>query len=157
MRSLPLLILLVLTAPACGPTGPDDHAALRAHHETILAAHRTGDVDRWIGLEADTVITANAGTITFPDRAARRAARAAYLERTAFTTYADLRPPIVEVSADGTLGWVLATVEVEGTTVDAEGGPRPLAAVWAWIELYRKVDGRWQLVGNLSNRRPVTG
>jgi len=33
-------------------------------------------------------------------------------------------------------------------------GTVPVEFVSAWIELYRKVDGRWMRTGNVSNFRP---
>jgi hypothetical protein len=44
-------------------------------------------------------------------------------------------------------------VEVAGTQIMPDSTTAPVQAVWAWIELYRKVDGQWKLVGNVSNRQ----
>lgn len=126
---------------------------LRALHERVLEAHRAGDVNAWMAIEADPYVSANGGRITFPDAAQRRAAREPYLRSTTFTAYRDLRPPIVRISADGSLGWVIAEVEVRGTQV-SDGAETPVEAVWAWIELYEKQAGQWRIVGNVSNRRP---
>jgi hypothetical protein len=59
--------------------------------------------------------------------------------------------PIVSVSADGTLGWVVVQVRARGVQGDAK---EPLAFVSAWIELYEKRKGRWVRVGNVSNFKP---
>ena len=127
-------------------------AELRTLHERVLEAHRTGDVDSWMTLEADEYVSANGGVITFPTAADRRAAREAYLSSTTFTVYRDLRPPVVRLSADATLGWLIAEVELRGTQV-SDSGQTPVVAIWAWIELYEKDSGTWRLVGNVSNRR----
>ena len=65
-----------------------------------------------------------------------------------------MRAPVVRVSEDGTLGWLIAEVEVRGTQVAEDGASTPIESVWAWIELYQKMNGEWSLVGNVSNRRP---
>lgn len=131
-----------------------EEARLLALHEVVLEAHRTGDIDAWLDLEADEYVSANGGTVSFPTKAERVAARAPYLASTTFHTYQDIRPPVVQVSADGTLGWLIAEVEVRGTQVTEDGSSAEIEAVWAWIELYRKEAGEWKLVGNVSNRRP---
>jgi len=155
---LPLALAVTVISLASGCTArPDleaEAARLRTLHELVLEAHRTGDVDSWMAVEADPYISANGGAITFPSAAERRAAREPYLEATTFTVYRDLQPPVVRVSADGTLGWVVAEVEIRGTRVSDDGAELSVDAIWAWIELYEKHEGVWRLVGNVSNRRP---
>ena len=159
MRRYRLLTLLAIAAIANSgcvtvETGDDDIAALTALHTSVLEAHRRGDVDAWLAQEADTVVSANRGQISFSSADERRARREPYLNATTFDVYRDLRPPIVKVSDDGTLGWVIAEVEMKGSSVSDDGEPVPFEAIWAWIELYEKQDGAWKAVGNVSNRRP---
>ena len=152
----PALALVALAASSCaGAPRPDpaDEAALRALHETVLAAHRSGDVEAWMAIEAADPIVARNGSLASPAPEERRAQRAAYLAATRFSVYRDRRAPIVRVSRDGTLGWVLAEVEIRGTRIEA-GVASPVEADYAWIELYEKRDGRWLAVGNVSNRKP---
>ena len=80
--------------------------------------------------------------------------REPYLASTSFRTYRDLRSPVIRVSDDGSLGWLIAEVEVQGTQIGEEGVETPVDAVWAWIELYQRDGEDWRLVGNVSNRRP---
>ena len=128
---------------------PDESELIRLHSE-LIRAHVEGRVDVWMSLESDPFVSVNGGRVTFPDASERREGRAAYLETTKFETYRDIRAPIARMSDDGTLGWLIAEVEIEGTT----GSSRtPFRDIWAWIELYEKVDDGWRLVGNASNRR----
>jgi len=167
------LTALTLSAPAlvaCGggrveqaapksPPAPSDRAAdvaaLLAIHQTVLTAHLEGKVEPWMATEADRIVQANNGVISHPEKSARAAGRAGYLARTRFTVYRDLREPIVTVSADGTLGWLLAEVEMQGMQRGDDGIETPVDATWAWIELYEKQEGAWRGVGNVSNRRPA--
>ncbi len=61
-----------------------------------------------------------------------------YLGSTRFTEYEDLRPPIVKVSADGTLGWVMVQLRARGVHTDEGGAEKPLEFVCAWISLVRE-------------------
>lgn len=151
-----LLAALILGVAGCASAedGSADEEALLAKHEFVLEAHRTGDVPGWMASEADTVISANRGTITFSAAAERRAMRERYLGSTTFSMYRDLRPPIVKVSDDGTLGWVIAEVEIRGVQTGDDGTETPVDSIWAWIELYEKRDGEWKAIGNVSNMRP---
>jgi reactive intermediate/imine deaminase len=142
-----------------------DEADLRALHATIMESHRAGTVDPWMAIEAPDYITARNGRLTSPTLAERRSARADYLASTRFSVYRDRREPIVAISDDGTRGWLFAEVEIRGVRREAEdaaggtlGGAdapgAPVAADYAWVELYEKRDGRWILVGNVSNQGP---
>lgn len=57
------------------------------------------------------------------------------------------------MSSDGSLGWLIAEVEIAGTLPGAGGGRVEFQDVWARVELYERGADGWQLVGNVSNRR----
>ncbi len=156
-QSIPILVLLSMLVCSGCSTGIDrgvEVAALEAIHESILEAHRVGDADSWMATEADTVVSANSGEVSFSSATERHAMRDRYLSSTTFSVYRDLRPPIVMVSEDGTLGWVIAEVEIKGMRSSEGKAEAPVEGVWAWIELYEKQGGVWKGVGNVSNRRP---
>jgi len=77
------------------------------------------------------------------------------LARTDYAVYDDMIRPIVRVSSDGTLAWVVVQVAASGDGLDEQGAAAaPLEFVSAWVELYEKVDGSWRMNGNVSNFRP---
>jgi hypothetical protein len=153
-----LLLLAPLFATSCASSrdaGRDaDLRALLALHEDVLQAHRDSDVERLLAGAIDPFVMANRGAITHPTVDERRARLGAYLARTRFTLYRDQVPPVARVSADGSMGWVIAQVEARGEQRSDDGTTVPLEFVSAWIELYEKRDGRWVAVGNLSNFKP---
>lgn len=126
---------------------------LRALHAAVLDAHRTGDVEAWMAVESADYVSVNGGRVSHPDSVSRHAARSAYLSSSTFSIYEDVREPIVHVSADGSLGWVIAEVEVRGESSRPGEEPISFHDVYAWIELYERRDGRWKMIGNASNRR----
>ncbi len=134
------------------PGSSDNEAALLRLHEEVLEGHRARDA-RWLSSEGEEYVVANRGEISTPSLAERTERFADYLGKTRFDSYRDLRPPVVRVSADGSLGWVIAVVGAEGTQVK-DGGTEPLSFVSAWIELYARTGGTWRRVGNVSNFRP---
>lgn len=145
----------VLCLAACAQEPLAEHEArLLAMHEAVLEAHRANDVAAWMALEGEDYVSANGGTISFPTAAEREAMRAPYLASASFEVYRDLRAPVVRISDDATLGWVIVEVEVRGTQRAEDGTTVPVDAIWAWIELYERVGGAWRMTGNVSNRRP---
>jgi len=137
--------------PAAAAPAISDEESLRALHAKVLRAHRESNVDLLLEGAADDFIQANRGEIRRPTLEERRARFAGYLGRTTFEVYRDLAEPIVKVSRDGTLGWVIAQVEGRGVQATEAGAKEPVEFVSAWIELYEKRGGRWVSIGNLSN------
>lgn len=128
-----------------------DRQALLALHEKVMAAHRASDVEMLLADETADYVVASRGEVTRPSVQERRERLGPYLGRTRFSEYRDLVPPSVEVSADGTLGWVVVQVTGKGMQTASDGSSQPLEFTSAWIELYRKVDGVWKRTGNVSN------
>ena len=83
--------------------------------------------------------------------AGTRAHLGPYLAATTFHEYRDLIEPVVAVSEDATLGWVIAQVYARGIQRQEDGTREPLEFTCAWIELYARREGRWLRVGNVSN------
>jgi hypothetical protein len=119
-----------------------------------MQAHRESNVDLLLRSEAPDTVSANRGEITQPTLDARRARFEQYLGSTRFAEYVDLVPPIVRVSDDGSLGWVIVQVRGAGVQTRQDGSSQPVAFESAWIELYERRDGTWYRVGNVSNFRP---
>lgn len=147
----------VLAAPSASASASAAASAdlqqLLALHDNVLRGHLTGNADLALGTDEGEFIQANRGAVARSDRAARKAQLAAYLKKTRFTAYRDQVPPIAKVSADGTLGWVVAQVEARGEQTGPDGTAEPLEFVSAWVELYEKRNGRWVATGNVSTFR----
>jgi hypothetical protein len=131
-----------------------DSRRLEALHGKVMAAHRRSDVEMLLGDEAEDYVVASRGEVTHPGLDERRARLGAYLESTKFEEYRDVIDPIVRVSPDGLLGWVVVQVKARGVQTGAAGEKAPIAFVSAWIELYENRNGRWYRVGNVSNFKP---
>lgn len=132
----------------------DPRAELLALHEEVMRAHRESNADLLLRAEAPDSVSANRGQVTQPTLDARRARFQQYLGTTRFAEYIDLVPPIVRVSEDGSLGWVIVQVRAAGVQTTQDGASQPLAFESAWVELYERRGGRWYRVGNVSNFKP---
>lgn len=124
---------------------------LLALHQTALEAHLKSDVELLLKDETDDYVLANRGEITHPTKETRRRRLGSYFKTTNFQTYRDEIPPVVSISKDETLGWVIAQVYAQGEQTTSDGQVNPIQFVSAWIELYEKRDGRWLRTGNVSN------
>ena len=133
---------------AAVPVDREDYRTeLLAVHEAFLEAHRQNDWGYFRDFADNTVYGLRDGAITTqtPDQMGDRFA--GYLSAAQFTRYEDLTTPVVFVSDDGTLGWVMAQVRIEGSL-----GEGRLDSTWSWVTLLKRVDGAWKLVGSASTR-----
>ena len=144
--------LLAMAILSCGSN--KDEEQLLALHEEGLRAHRESDIDLLLRAEEDDYVISSAGAISHPDLKSRREGLGPYLKSSRFSVYRDQVPPVVKVSDDGTLGWVVAQIEAKGEQTQPDGTVEPLEFVSSWIELYEKRNGRWLRVGNVSNFKP---
>jgi len=148
------LVAAAAALSACaGRDASDQVPAIEEIHARILTAHRDRDAAAWTALEADTVTVANRGEVFLSGREERLAQRTRYLGATRFSVYRDIAPPIVRVSEDGSMAWLMANVEVIAHP-DTAGAVDSTHTIWAWIELYERREDRWLMVGNVSNERP---
>lgn len=146
--------LLLLGAAPPAPYREADREALLAHHEASLLAHRENNPEWFIQDRAAEYILVNRGEILRPTSEQTLAKFKDYLDRTHFTEYRDLVPSVVRISEDGTMGWIAVQVKVAGVQTQPDGTEEAIDAVWAWVSMYEKHEGRWINTGNASNRRP---
>lgn len=141
--------LFAVLAPVAACDVASAENELRALHASVIARHLDDDVDAWMAMENESVIVGSRGALTIsgPERAARRRA---YLGSTHFDVYRDMVEPIVRVSDDCSLGWVMVQVEASGA--QRQGNVlQPFEFQSSWIELYERRDGAWRGIGNVSN------
>jgi hypothetical protein len=146
--------LIKSITPSNSSPPPDPRVELLALHEEVMRAHRESNADLLLRSDAAEYVSANRGQITQPTIEERRERLRQYLGKTRFTEYIDLVAPVVRVSNDGSLGWVIVQVRGAGAQTTQDGDSQPLAFESAWIELYERRGGRWYRVGNASNFKP---
>ena len=152
MRQLSLLVLLGLGG--CGPR-PDlaaDRAALLRLHDQARIAHLERRVD--LMEFPDSLLEIARGTVRVRSAAENRARFQAYFDRSTFAEWADLAPPVIRISPDGRMAYVVVLKRVRLTATDSAGVARPEHTVYAWIEVYEKRGGAWTLAVVASTDRP---
>jgi hypothetical protein len=120
-------------------------------HQKALDAHLKSNIAMLLEDESDEYVVVSDGEVSHPSKKEREAFLGPYLRATRFETYKDLIPPIVQISADERLGWVIAQISAKGVQKKADGSDGNLEFVCAWIELYENKEGRWMRIGNVSN------
>lgn len=123
-------------------------------HEALLASHLQNSAEGVLADEADEIVVVTRGEVLFATKKDRTRQFADYLACSKFEQYRDLITPIVRVSEDGTMAWLIAQVQIVGVQTVGDDERVPIESTWAWIELYEKRDGRWVRVGEVSSIKP---
>jgi hypothetical protein len=155
-RVLGAAATLVFTA-ACGAVDLEaERQALLAQHEVDKQAHLDGLVEPIMASIGDELITVYDGRVATEGRDEIETFFSGYLAGARYSEYADIDPPIVRVSRDGTTAWMIVRQRIRRTEPDSAGTTRERAFIYAGIMTYEKRDGRWTKVANVSTfERPA--
>jgi hypothetical protein len=115
-----------------------ERTALLELHASVRRAHFETDAEAVVAHDADEWINVRDATITQRHRDEMAAFFRGYFAGATYNEWDDVVPPIVSVSDDGTLAWMIVHVRVRRTADDVE-----LRFTYAGIETYEKRDGRW--------------
>ena len=132
----------------------EEQKLLRLHRE-IMDGHYFENMEVANRATADSLVIVSAGEVYHISGIQSNETLNKRMTGRDHVRYDDLIRPIIRISEDGTLGWVIVQVQAEGVRYDASGAVNgPLEFTSAWIELYEKVDGEWKMTGNVSNFQP---
>jgi ketosteroid isomerase-like protein len=146
-----VLLGLICAAPARPTSEPESaKAGLLALHQADRRAHFAHDVDALLSVLPPEFIYVRDGKIQMQTKEAIRKRFTEYFQGAEFTAWDDLEPPIVRVSPDGLMGWMIVRVKISYNKTDAAGKKTSEEAVCAWMSTYEKVEGKWVHVANVS-------
>ena len=149
------------SAPAHSPAAnreADESASAKAEllavHQAARRAHFNRDIDFIVSGMGTEFTTVHEGTIRVMSREDVRKQFTEYFRGTEFSAWDDLEPPIIQISPDGKMGWMIARVRIAYTKTDAGGATSKEDTVMAWMSAYEKRDGKWLLVANATTSKP---
>lgn len=129
--------------------GAEAAAGLRAAHETARRAHLEGNAKLMAPGTADEVVIVSNGDLRLVPRQQLIDFFRGYFARVKYLEWSDSEPPVIRVSADGSLGWMGVKVRaryVERAKPDA--GEKAFKS--SWIATYERVGCEWKMTGNAS-------
>ena len=149
-----LCLLALLGIAACGPR-PDldaDRAVLLRLHDQARIAH----LEKRVSLMAfpDSLLEIAKGAVRVRSAAENQARFQAYFDRSTIEEWADLAPPVIRISPDGQMAYVVVQKSVRLIAPDSSGVVRPEHTIYAWLEVYEKRSGQWTLTVVVSTDRP---
>jgi len=118
------------------------------------AAHFNRDARIIFAEFADEFVSVGGGKVRKPsgDEGFKRLQN--YFNNSTFIEWDDITPPIIKVSDDATLGYVIVHKRVRLLAKNADGKEEEETEIFAWIATYRKIKGDWKLTAVASTNTP---
>lgn len=138
----------VMTSPQ---QSEDVNELLRGHYRG-RAAHFGRDAAAIYTDFADEFFNLGNGQISLGDRDAGRKRMQAYFDASTFIEWDDITPPVIRVSDDGSMAFVLVHKRVR--LLDKNDGGKEKIEVFAWTTTLRKIAGKWKMTSVTSTRTP---
>ncbi|HEV3470520.1 MAG TPA: nuclear transport factor 2 family protein [Pyrinomonadaceae bacterium] len=160
MKSPTLLLLFVVCAGvAHAQTRPPvdlekEKAELLRLHREAREAHFKTDPARLQEGSAEEFVYVRDGRIGRVSRADQVKRYEGYFKGAKYFEWDDVEEPIVSVSQDGSMAWMITRIRVRRTQKDAAGKEQEEKFVYAGIMTYEKRDGKWIRVANVSTFEP---
>jgi hypothetical protein len=117
-------------------------------------AHFNRDASIIFSQFADEYFSVGNGRLTAPDREAGRKRMQSYLDASTFLEWDDITPPVIRVSDDGSMAFVLVHKKVRLRAKGSDGKEREETEAYAWSTILRRIGGAWKVASVASTRTP---
>ena len=118
-------------------------AELLSLHKEERRAHFEHDVNFLLAHVAPQLLDVREGQVNRMSREDVRAKFVEYFKTAHFSAWDDVEPPIVRVSSDGNMAWMIVRVRIAYTETDTSGKTIHQNTVGAWMSSYEKQNGEW--------------
>src|SRR3954466_3940565 len=153
MKAFALLLFIACAASASADPSADlekEKAELLRIHKSDREAHFMTDVDRLLENSPEVFISVGRGEINRSSKEDAHKMFTGYFKDAKYYEWDDLEEPIVRVSNDASMAWMITRYKVRRVQKQADGTEKEQKFVYAGIMTYEKRNGRWIRVANVS-------
>ena len=122
---------------------------LEVHH-TDRKAHFQTDTSLILRHAADEFIAVSNGKVSKSSREEVKQFFEGYFKNAKYSEWDDLEPPIIKISNDASMAWMIVRIKVSRTQGTQGGTQKDISFVYAGIMTYEKKNGKWVRVANVS-------
>ncbi len=115
-------------------------------HRAERRAHFDHDIEALLSTLGPSLIDVREGQITRMSREDVRRRFTEYFHMAKFSSWDDLEPPIIRVSPDGQMAWMIVRVRIVYTQTETSGKQTAQHTTGAWMAGYEKRAGKWLMV-----------
>src|SRR5437763_9230888 len=154
MKRLTVILLLLACATSASAERSTDlekeKTELLRIHQSDREAHFKTDVDALLANSPEEFISVGRGKINRSSKEDARKMFTGYFRDAKYYEWDDVEEPIIRISNDATMAWMITRTRVRRVQKKADGPEQEEKFVYAGIMTYEKRDGRWVRVANVS-------
>ena len=143
MRIRLLALCLVFSTLAFAASPIADRDALLKLHTLDRDGHLKGDADLITAPLGPTITEVAGGHVNTINRDSAKQKFADYLRTVKYTAWDDTKEPVIKISSDGKMAWMLVEIKVEVAPVDKPEGKQTFMN--SAIQTYEKGPNGWQM------------
>lgn len=150
LTALPLFIILFYSCNR-KPDLETETKKLMALHKEQQDAHLNKDAKQFVSQFAENMLSVNRGKIsaTSTDSALKRIRN--YFGKVEFKKWEDIKPPVIEFSADASMAYMVVDKLVVLTYMNEENKSMEETTHFAWVSVFKKqANGEWKIICNIS-------
>lgn len=130
-----------------------DTAELLRLHEQQKTAHLTYNAELFIEMFAENLTQLQRGNAVTRTRGENLARFKNYFSTFKFQEWEDIKPPLIKISKDGTMATIAVQKSVKGTYKNDKGEDESDHTIFAWLEVWEKIDGTWKVTTVASTEK----
>lgn len=119
-------------------------------HAKMRQAHLELDAELMVSTFADQVFRVASGVVSQNSKEEYRQNYKDYFSSSTYHKMDDLEPPIVRISKDASMAWMIVRTQVRFTYQDKTGKEVEQAFIYAGIVTYDKQNGKWLRTANAA-------
>ena len=123
-----------------------EKARLLQLHRAAMQAHLEKDAGTWLAPYGSEWYDVRATGIRLLTKEEELPAIEEYLRRTHFADIREITPPIIHLSTDASMAWMIAEIRVQATQEVAHEEERDHSLRATWVAIYEKHEGEWAQV-----------
>lgn len=116
-------------------------------------AHINKNADLLVSMFSKDFISIDSGSINRPTREESRNRFQAYFDNVEFIAWDNIEDPVIRISSDGTMAYIIVQKSVHLKIPSAGGEASESKNVFAWMETWEKRNGEWKMTAIASTDR----
>ena len=128
-----------------------EKAKLLQLHERALRAHLENDAQAFLAAYASQWYDVRNTGIRLRTKEEALPPIEHYFQRTHFSQITEMVAPIIHLSTDASMAWVIGEMRVSATQEVSEEKERDFSFRCAWVSIYEKHEGQWAQVVDASS------
>lgn len=128
-----------------------EKAKLLQLHERALRAHLENDAHIFLAAYASQWYDVRQTGVRLRTKEEALPSIEHYFQRTHFSEITEIVAPIIHLSTDASMAWVIGEMRVRATQDVSEEKERDFSFRCAWVSIYEKHEGEWAQVVDASS------